>query len=155
MRRITEAEYECWMAIAREYRLADEGGLVPGCFVSDGFEDGVIRLRFITPILASLYSEDLQQKSPPIMFDRSPRGEILLPGRWWQLMFEKLSEDDRAPLDVRRSAAIAARVVDVCDALLPGDTDTIEIEVPDRTGNMVPHEALPPGTVARIRLRPA
>jgi len=117
-------------------------------------EEGVITIRFVTPVPAGLYSEDLKPKAPPILFDRRPSGEIILPGRWWQYMFEKLSESDDVPPDVRRTAAIMARSVDVSDGLLPADTDTIEFEAPDDDGDLVLHEALPPGTVVRIRLLP-
>ncbi len=95
---------------------------------------------------------NVHEKSPPIMFDRKPTGEIILPGRWWQAMFERLSENEEVPPDIRRTAAVAARSVRVSDGLLPADTDTIEIKAPDSQGNPVVHEALPPETVVRIQL---
>ncbi|HET8531351.1 MAG TPA: hypothetical protein VFO08_09400, partial [Methylomirabilota bacterium] len=52
-----------------------------------------------------------------------------------------------------RQMAAAIVATTIChDALLPAATDTIEISAPDPEGNVVPHEALPPGTEIRVRL---
>jgi hypothetical protein len=152
MRKVTQEEADRWMQVAEEHGFADGKGMALGRYVTEGMENGAMTIRFITPVPAGLYSEDLRRKTPPIMFDRLPSGEIILPGRWWQLMLEKLSESEEAPADVRKTAALAARMVDVTDGFLPADTDTIEIDAPDDDGNLVTHEALPPGTVALIRI---
>jgi hypothetical protein len=139
------------MQLARDHGFASDSGVDFGRYVTEGLEDGALKIRFITPLPAGLYSgDDLRPKTPPIMFDRLPTGEIIIPGRWWQLMFERMSETEEAPADVRRTAALASRMVDVSDGLLPADTDTIEFRAPDDSGKLVLHEALPPGTVVRI-----
>ena len=61
---------------------------------------------------------------------------------------------DEAPPDVRQNAALAARMLDFGDILLPADTDTIEILATDSEGNLVPHEALKPDTCVRVSLQP-
>ena len=155
MRKITRAEYERWIAMAREHGFVNEEGQVAlGRFTLEASDEGHLTLRFLTPVPAGLYSEELQKKTPPIMFDRTETGEIILPGRWWQLMFEKLSKESSVPPDVRRTAAIAARVVVVSNAFLPANTDTIEMSAPDEDGNIVLHEALAPDTIAYLKLSP-
>jgi hypothetical protein len=104
---------------------------------------------------AGLYSDaELRPKTPPIMFDRAADGSIVLPGRWWQLTFEKLSQDDRAPAEVRHGARQLASLGAFADARLPADTDTISFFATDDSGELVEHEALAPGTPAMIRLEP-
>ena len=156
MRPVTPEEGEAWRALARQYGFVNEQGdfaLGRLIFAKFGLERvGAARIyvRFITPVPAGLYTEDLQRKSPPILFDRTAEGEVILPGRWWQLNFERLSEDRDAPADVRRRAALLARHARFSDALLPADMETIAILAPDEKGELVPHEAAPPGTQAVI-----
>jgi hypothetical protein len=155
LRKITRAEYKRWIVLAREHGFVNhEGRVALGRFVLESSDDGRLKLRFLTPVPAGLYSEDLKKKTAPIMFDRTENGKIILPGRWWQLMFEKLSEESSAPPEIRRIAAVAARVVAVSNTFLPANTDTIEISAPDEDGNMLLHEALAPDTVAYIQLCP-
>ena len=79
-------------------------------------------LRVITPIPAGLHSQAARAKTPPILFDRTPTGEIIAPGGWWG--------------DLRQMAATIAVTIVCHDALLPADTDTIENAEArlDRTG---------------------
>lgn len=107
-------------------------------------------MRFITPVPAGIYTEDLQRKPPPILFDRTAEGEIVVPGRWWQSNFERLGEDTEAPAEVRQRAALLARHARFSDALLHADVETIAILAPDEKGELAPHEAVPPGTQAVI-----
>jgi hypothetical protein len=86
------------------------------------------------------------------MFERTPADEIVVPGRWWQLMFENVSADAAAPAEMRQMAATMATTTICSDVLLPADSDTVEIAVPDSQGNMTRYEALPPGTRMRVRL---
>lgn len=152
MRRVTRDEAAQWMSLAQEHGFASEKGFALGRFVAEGMESGNLKIRFVTPMPAGLYSEDLRPKEPPMMFDRLATGEIIFPGRWWQDMFEKLSEAEEVPDEVRRNAALTARVIDMSDGFLPADTDTVEIRASDAQGNLVAHEALPPNTIALIRL---
>lgn len=156
MRPVTKEEAEAWTALARQYGFVNEqGDLALGRLVFEKFgleRVGAARIyvRFITPVPAGLYTEDLQRKTPPIRFDRTAEGEIIIPGRWWHLNFERLGEDASAPPDVRQQAARMARHARFSDALLPASLETIAIVVPDEKGEMVPHEAVPPGTRAVI-----
>jgi len=156
MRKITQQEAEQWIALAEAHGFTDsEGRFALGRFVVEGRDDeGHVLLRVITPIPAGLYTEALRKKTPPILFDRTPAGEIILPGRWWQHMFEGLSAHEEVPEATRQAAAAAAATIAVPDVYLPADTDTIEITAPDADGEPVTHEALPPGGVMRLRLTP-
>jgi hypothetical protein len=86
------------------------------------------------------------------MFDRTPADEIVVPGRWWQLMFENVSEDASAPAEMRQMAATMAATTVCRDVLLPAGSDTVEIGVPDSQGHVATFEALPPGTRMRVRI---
>jgi hypothetical protein len=86
------------------------------------------------------------------MFDRTPADEIVVPGRWWQLMFENVSADAAAPVEMRQMAATMVATTICGDVLLPPDSDTVEIGVADFQGNMTRYEALPPGTRLRVKL---
>lgn len=153
MRQVTRAEAKEWTKLAHEYGFVIKGRHVPlGRFVpiDSTTEDKflVIQLLTITPIIANPYSgTGLTKKRPPIMFDRTAAGEISIPGRWWQTMFERLSEHetDDVPAGVRVKARAAAQSIHVPDVLLPADHDTIEIYAPDDSGDLVSFEALPPG----------
>jgi len=156
MRKITEQEADQWMALAQEHGLVnDDGEVALGRFQVEEAPNGQLRLTFLTPVVAGMYSEELRRKRPPIMFDRTPEGQIIIPGRWWQAMFEALAETEAAPDETRRLSAVAARHVFVRNALLPPETDTIAMSVPDEDGAHVTHEALPPGTVLCVNLRKA
>lgn len=155
MRKVTEREAQQWLALAQEYGFVDaDGNIALGRYVIEQAPGGLV-IRFITPVPAGLYSDkDLVPKTPPIMFDRDGNGHIVLPGRWWQLMFERLSEHESAPPDVRRMAAVAARTVVAKDCLLPPEFETIEFMAPNDSGELVAHEALPPDTRIPILMRP-
>lgn len=154
MRNMTEREAETWLALAREHGFgSSEGRFALGRFIVEGRDEGGLVLYVITPIPAGLHSQNVRAKTPPIMFDRTPGGEILVPGGWWQLMFEQVTQDENAPGAMREMAATIAATIVCNDALLPADTDTVEVSAPDWEGNVVPHEALPPGT--QVRVRPA
>ncbi len=156
MRKITLQEAHEWMALAREHGYVnDDGDVALGRFQVEETPGGQLRLTFLTPVIAGMYSEELQPKTPPILFDRTPDGRIIIPGRWWQAMFEALAEIESVQEDERRLSAVAARHIVVGDALLPPETDTIEMRVPDEDGAYVNHEALPPGTVLCVNLREA
>ena len=156
MRKITQKGADRWIAMARERGLVNEDGeLALGRFQVEAAPNGQLRLTFLTPLVAGTYSEALQRKTPPILFDRTPEGQIIIPGRWWQSMFETLAALDAVPEGERQLSAVAARHVVVEDALLPPETDTIEMRVPDEDGAYVTHEAVPPGTVLCVNLRKA
>ena len=153
MRRVTQQEWESWRALAQQHGFGSaEGRFVLGRFIVEGRDENDLVLCVVTPIPAGLDAETPQFKSLPVMFDRTPANEIVVPGRWWQLMFENVSADAAAPAEMRQMAATMASTTICSDVLLPADSDTIEIVVPDSQGNMAAYEALPPGTRMRARL---
>ena len=153
MRNMTEREAETWLALAREHGFGSrEDRFVLGRFIVEDRDENGLVLCVVTPIPAGVGAEKHQIKTPPVMFDRTPADEIVVPGRWWQLMFENVSADAAAPAEMRQMAATMASTTICSDVLLPADSDTIEIVVPDSQGNMAAYEALPPGTRMRARL---
>ncbi len=155
MRLPTRQETEEWCALARDHGfLNDEGQFDLGKFlVVEGEGESSIGIKFITPVAAGSYTEDmLQRKSPPVLFERTAEGDIILPGRWWVSMLEALSDNDDLSAEDRERALIASRHVEVANTFLPVSTDTIDILAPDPDGTLVSHEALKPGTMCLIRL---
>ena len=157
MRSPTPQEVERWIALARDRGGVDEEGRwLFGQVVDEGWDrdsdSGGWRLHFrvITPFLADVYTDDLRPKTPPILFERTAAGEVMLPWRWWQRLFERMSESSRVAEAFRRLAAGFAREAKFSDVLLPATTDTIEVYAPDETGGQVAHEALPPGTLVTL-----
>jgi len=149
MRRVTQQEGESWRALAQRHGFGSaEGRFVLGRFIVEDRDENDLVLCVVTPIPAGLDAETPQLKALPVMFDRTPADEIVVPGRWWQLMFENVSADAAAPAEMRQMAATT-----ICsDVLLPPDSDTVEIGVADSQGNMTRYETLPPGTRMRARL---
>jgi hypothetical protein len=155
MRRVTAEEAAYWQELAEEHGFTDEdGNIALGRFRVERVDRNTIALRFITPIVAGLYTDGLEEKQPPIMFDRTANGEIIIPGRWWQHMFEKLSETDDDE-DIRRTAFSAAHgAVRFHDSHIPSDVETIRFLAPNASGQLVLHEALPPGGTIHMELNP-
>ncbi len=156
MRKPTTEEAATWLSMAREHGfVGEEGTFKLGRFLVEGSEeDAIIYVQFVTPVPAARYAEGtLQPKAPPVVFERTSAGEIILPGRWWASMFETLSGQPEAPPDQRQTALFASRHVRAGDVYLPAETDTIEILAPDHKGDMVPHEALKPGTRCIISIK--
>jgi hypothetical protein len=154
MRNMTKREAERWLALAREHGFgSSEGRFALGRFIVEGRDADRLTLSVITPIPAGLHRPNIRTTPPPIMFDRTPAGEIIVPGGWWRLMFDQVTQDEGAPAAMRQMAATIAATVVCSDALLDADTDTIEISASDSEGNVIPHEALPPGTQIRVSLQ--
>ena len=146
MRRVTPQEREHWRALAQHHGFGSaENRFVLGRFVVEDRDGDGLVLCVVTPIPAGLGGEKR-------MFDRTPADEIVVPGRWWQLMFENVSEDVSAPAQMRQMAATMAATTVCRDVLLPADSDTVEIGVPDSQGHVTTFEALPPGTRMRVRI---
>ena len=145
MRRVTPQEREHWRALAQHHGFGSaENRFVLGRFVVvDRDENGLV-LCVVTPIPAGLDGEKRQLETPA--------DEIVVPGRWWQLMFENVSEDVSAPAEMRQMAATMAATTVCRDVLLPADSDTVEIGVPDSQGHVATFEALPPGTRMRVSI---
>jgi hypothetical protein len=153
MRNMTEREAESWLALAREHGFGgSEGRFVLGRFIVTGRDADGLVLSVVTPIPAGLHRRIVKAEAPPIMFDRTPAGEIIVPGDWWRIMFQQVTEDGSAPAAMRQMAATIATTIVCSDSVLPADTDTIEIVAADSEGHPLPYEALPPGTQLRVRL---
>src|SRR4029077_17345139 len=98
MRRGTQQEGESWRALAQRHGFGSaEGRFVLGRFIVEDRNESDLVLCVVTPIPAGLDAETPQLKALPVMFDRTPADEIVVPGRWWQLMFENVSTDAAAP----------------------------------------------------------
>jgi hypothetical protein len=154
MRRVTQQEGESWRALAQQHGFGSaEGRFVLGRFIVEGRDGNGLVLCAVTPIPAGLDAETPQLTAlPVVLFDRTPADEIVVPGRWWQLMFENVSADAAAPVEMRQMAATMVATTICSDALLPPDSDTVEIGVADSQGHMTRYEALPPGTRLRVTL---
>src|SRR6266446_3649458 len=141
MRKLTQQEGEIWRALAQQHGFGSaEGRFVLGRFIVEDRDE------------AGLDAEKAQIETLPVMFNRTPADEIVVPGRWWQMMFENVSADAAAPAEMRQMAATMAATTICRDVLLPSDSDTVEIGITDSEGNMTRYEALPPGTRMRARL---
>jgi hypothetical protein len=83
MRRVTQQEGESRRALAQQHGFGSaEGRFVLGrCIVEDRDENDLV-LCVVTPIPACLDAETPQLKALPVMFDRTPADEIVVPGRW-------------------------------------------------------------------------
>lgn len=146
MRRVSPDETAAWLELARAHGFVDaEGHVQLGRHVVEDLGD-VWALRLVTPLPAEPVTDDLQPKAPPIRFDRTPLGQVIIPGRWWATLFERVSADPTVTPEVRQEALRLAREGRFADTLLPPDTDTVVLPLPDREGRPVPWEALLPGT---------
>src|ERR1700738_4673359 len=95
MRRVTQQEGESWRALAQQHGFGSaEGRFVLGRFIVEGRDENGLVLCAVTPIPGGLDAETPQIPAlPVVMFARTPADEIVVPGRWWQLMFENVSAD--------------------------------------------------------------
>ena len=153
MRRVTQQEGESWRALAQQHGFGSaEGRFVLGRFIVEDRDENGLLLCVVTPIPAGLDAEKAQNETLPVIFKRTPADEIVVPGRWWQMMFENVSADAAAPAEMRQMAATVAATTICRDVLLPADSDTVEIGIVDSQGKMARYEALPPGTRMRARL---
>lgn len=156
MRRVTKQEGESWRALAQQHGFGSaEGRFVLGRFIVEDRDENGLLLCVVTPIPAGLDAEKAQIETLPVMFNRTPADEIVVPGRWWQVMFENVSADAAAPAEMRQMAATIAATTICRDVLLPADSDTVEIGIVDSQGKVARYEALPPGTRMRARLEAA
>jgi len=155
MRKPTQQETDQWIELARQHGfVVEQGKFTLGQYTVEDVEGWEMTIRFITPLPAGLFTENLEPKSPPIRFDRTSEGQIIIPGRWWADLLERLSMADEFPPDVRHDAALASRMLNFEDILLPANTDTIDILAPDSDGNLVSHEAIKPDTCVKLSPQP-
>lgn len=146
LRRVTEEEAERSEALAREYGFVNErGDLIPGRIRIERVTPGEIHITLLTPAPAEARIGDLQAKPPPILFDRLPSGEIVLPGRWTKYVLEFLHRDPTVSPEIRAALPQPAQVL-FPNVILPPDVETVMFLIPDSTGKEIPYEALPPLT---------
>jgi hypothetical protein len=155
MRAITQEDAERWTSLANEHGyVTDDGNILIGRYtIEEGLRSDSMSIRVIIPIIAGPYTDLLERKTPPIMFDRTDDGRIVLPGRWWQRLFEKVSEDESVDDDLAAYAAAASRQLVFEDVYLPADFETISFlaALVDSDGDEpVQHEAIPPDTILRV-----
>jgi hypothetical protein len=82
MRRVTRQEGESWRALAQRHGFGSaEGRFVLGRFIVEDRDENDLVLCVVTPIPAGLDAETPQLKALPVMFDRTPADEIVVPGR--------------------------------------------------------------------------
>lgn len=155
MRAVRQDEIENWNALAKRHGFgAAEGRFTLGRFIVEHRDDSGFVLCAITPIPARLNTA--ATPAGPVMFDRTPCGEIVVPGRWWHVMFEEVSADHAAPAAMRHMAARMAATTACHDVVLPADSDTVEIAIQDSRGHLTSYEAVPPGSrmLAKIERLP-
>jgi hypothetical protein len=87
------------------------------------------------------------------MFDRTPSSEIIVPGRWWLHMCERLSDTPGVDSETAQTTLALAQALRVEDAILPSDFETVEVLLVNEFDQPVKHEALPPGTRMRLDVR--
>jgi hypothetical protein len=154
MRSITAEEAKRWMQLAEEQGHVRDGHFELGRFRTEfdrEHDPPLIHLRIVTPIVAPERDEELQPKTPPIMFDRTEDGRLIIPGRWIANVFEGAAMMPETSAAERAVGLQFARAM-IPDMYMPADFDTIEVEAPNEEGEFVVFEALPPGGTITIRL---
>jgi len=156
---IPPAVWEQWLADAQQYGF---GTYRFGSSWAGGDRPGCLTLHFNTLVPASLYVSAEKQKAPPILFNRTPTGEIILPGRWIQEYIAAASwVEDNSPEELRLLAQEFSNPGTV-DALVPAgpeqlkatSADTLLISLPDLEGRAVSQEVLLPRTEAFVFVSP-
>jgi hypothetical protein len=151
---MTEPE---WKRLAREYGGIDERGnlRVDGRFLIDTVAEpeGRITARLITPLAAGIYTDDLQPKRPPFLFDRARDGRVILPGRWFLAVIENIRDDPTRPAAERDLAARARNAGEFQDAHVAASQVTRMSITWAATGEEVGCELLLPPFTLTINLR--
>ena len=113
MRPVTPEEVARWTDLAREHGYADEDGNITamGRFAVRGVREDpepILMMETVTPIIAPAYTDELEEKEPPILFDRTDAGEIIIPGRWIASVFEAVRDDASDPKEIATADALAS-----------------------------------------------
>lgn len=103
----------------------------------------------VTPCPADEYDSNLRRKPSPVLFARTARGEIVVPGRWLVAKLEALAGNPSASDEVRALAnRIAQRSrLQLSAILLPSDVATFALTTRECDGGTRVVEALPGGCV--------
>ncbi len=107
-------------------------------------------LLLVTPCPADEYDADLRRKPSPVQFERTERGDIVLPSRWLITKLEELADNPAAPAALQPSALDLARRGHVRDMVLPPEMETVALTVAEADGTSRVIEALPGGVVISL-----
>jgi hypothetical protein len=151
---MTEPE---WIRLARQYGGMDEHGnlLADGRVLIEAVDEAERRItaRLITPLRAGIYTDDLQRKPPPFLFDRTRDGRVMLPGRWFVTVLEGIRDDPTRPAAERALAARARTAGQFLDVMIPAFLVTRTTVTWSATGEEVECELLSPPLTLTIRLQ--
>ncbi len=107
--------------------------------------DSGIALLLVSPCPTDEYDADLRRKPSPIKFERTERGEIILPARWLITKLEALAENPVAPSELQTLALQLSRRAHISDIVLPCEAETVALKVESADGTETITEALPGG----------
>ena len=107
--------------------------------------DSGIALLLVSPCPTDEYDADLRRKPSPIKFERTERGEIILPARWLITKLEALAENPVAPSELQTLALQLSRRAHISDMVLPCEAETVALTVESADGTETVTEALPGG----------
>ncbi len=131
--------------------LVEEGNLPLGrCLLLPRREDELFSLLLVTPWPADEYSEDLCRLPSPVQCQRNHRDQIVLPVRFLLAKFDEVANNPAVPESTRALALQLSRRVLPGDILMPSDTKTIAITIPESDGTTRMIEALPAGLVISV-----
>jgi len=102
-------------------------------------------MLIVTPCPADQYGPDLQPKRSPVRFERTQRGNIIVPGRWLAARLEELAKNPTVPDELRTLAGNMSRRAEIPDIVLPAEVGTIALPVRNKDGTETIIEALLPG----------
>ncbi len=112
-----------------------------------------ISLLLVSPCPTDEYDADLRRKPSPIKFERTERGEVILPARWLITKLEELAENPAAPSELQTLALQLSRRSHISDMVLPREAETVALTVESADGTETVTEALPGGFVLDLNFQ--
>ncbi len=107
-----------------------------------------IHLLVALPWPADQYGPELQRKSPPIQFERTEQGEIIIPFRSVLGKVEELVSNPAASEALQAFALdMSRRAESRPDIVLPASVETVALKIEEEDGTTTITEALAAGTV--------
>jgi hypothetical protein len=157
MRVPTQAELDRWAAVASSSGNSAEGGRIVRLGAVDliTYDDGM-HLRLLTPYPAIMDVGKSESTEHPLMFERTPDGEIVLHLGGLTDVIKGISQDLTAPAKARQTAfelLVQITFGKQDTILLPAETDTIEVSLCDDEGRQWLSEALPPDSTIVVYSR--
>jgi hypothetical protein len=89
--------------------IRSDGKMLTGQCLLLPRRDSGIALLLVSPCPTDEYDADLRRKPSPIKFERTERGEIILPARWLITKLEALAENPVAPSELQTLAIFKDR----------------------------------------------